>query len=144
MPKKVGIKYRDAWKKCQKIRNGAIRIRALELLATGLRFNDAQRAIGENCIQKGGQSKPINGLADGQIIQPFPYSYEYFRRELKSDTGLSPHDFRRLVAKHLYEDRKLHPIQIQQWLGHKSLDTTMKYIGAVELENITLAIGEIA
>lgn len=53
----------------------------------------------------------------------YPAFYQWCRRNLK----VAPHMFRHGIAERL-DEASCNPRQIQSWLGHKSLQTTMGYL----------------
>jgi integrase len=78
---------------------------------------------------KGGQSvrsTPLTTRAVQMILASYPIDIDGRR------AAVQPHDCRRTYARRLYE-AGVDPVRIQQNLGHADLQTTLGYIGTLDV-----------
>jgi len=104
----------DAWLDAATISEGSV-FRSFEsaIKRSNPTSNLQHKAMSERAVQKMLASYPI--MIDGQL------------------RTVRPHDLRRSYARRLY-DAGVAPIAIQQNLGHASLQTTLGYIGTLDVE----------
>lgn len=87
----------------------------------------------------------IQGITTGRVLRSFSpgsgllmpsVSTDTIRRTVNTWMGCNPHDLRRSYAKNLF-DSGVHIEAIRQQLGHKSADTTRRYIGELDAQDRT-------
>lgn len=85
------------------------------------------------------------GIDSGRVLRAFSpgsglllpsISVDTIRRSVNLWMGCNPHDLRRSYAKNLF-DSGVHIEAIRQQLGHKSADTTRRYIGELDARDRT-------
>lgn len=70
--------------------------------------------------------KPMEPKALDGLLDPFCY---------KLDRNVTPHDFRRTFGRNLYESSGHNIVAVQKALGHKNVETTMRYI-CVDMDEV--------
>lgn len=121
------MNYEKAEELIKQMRNVHCRDRALLLLKTGMRWAEAGQSptADGHIVGKGGKSRKV--YHGGLSAAPFPYSYQTFRRALMQDTGLKPHDLRKLALSRLVEVGA-NPFELAQVAGWSSVNTAQSYI----------------
>lgn len=118
------ISYEQAQEKISKIRDAEVRAKAFQLLKGGLRFSESCNVQSGHCVGKG--SKPRKVFVK-EI--PFTKSYSWFYKTLKAETGLTPHDLRKVRANDLCK-KGARPEELCAIMGWENFSTAQSYIKA--------------
>ena len=114
------------------------RIRVHDLLSVSLKewLGTTGRGLGQSgvvylSVNKGDKcgERPINASVVGRIVAE--YGAKSGLAPLSGPNRLSPHDLRRTCARNAFDNGAPLPY-IRDLLGHHSIETTMRYIGATD------------
>ena len=94
--KKVEMTFEEATKRIATITNAGLKEKAMQLLVTGMRFEESVNVRNGIVIGKGGLQREVP-LANAYQASEFDQSYTTLYRELKK-LGLTPHMLRKLCA----------------------------------------------
>lgn len=124
-PKKPEISYEEAVERINRIADGAIRRRALEIIGSGVRYSESAAIDSHGTVRgKGGKERRVyQPSVDGPNYQG---SYQTFRKGLAA-VGLKPHDLRKIALSRLVE-LGADPFDLCQVAGWSSIETAQSYI----------------
>lgn len=130
---KIDISFEEAKKRILAIKDEEVRNKALQLLATGMRWSESFTLDAQNMVTgKGNKRRRIYNSTSAQFIR----SYATFWRTLKRETGLKPHTLRKLYVTHLLRNGL--PIhEVKDIVGHSSIETTALYAQAPKEEALS-------
>ena len=132
--RKPSITFEEAKKRIKKLDDERCKNKALELLLTGMRFNESltYRPSDGTVIGKGNKRRKVyNPFKEGVKLN---LSYSQFMRKLKK-VGIKPHDLRKLAASKLYNSG-LNEFDLLKVMGWESIETAKSYIQSKEDEKL--------
>lgn len=102
-PAKVEMTFEEACERIGKIENDVVREKAIQLLGTGMRYEESTKVGADGkVVGKGGYEREVP-LAKELAVEGFDISYATVLRHLKK-VGITPHMLRKLCAtKHVAE-----------------------------------------
>lgn len=115
--------YDEAASRIAKIKDKDTRDKAMQLLIGGLRLGESATIQSGYCVGKGNKRRRVYV---GEVA--YPKSESTFRRQLKKETGLTPHMLRKIKATEVA--KKARPEQLCELFGWSSFDTARSYIDA--------------
>lgn len=123
------ISLKDAEKRIAQINDSAIKLKAFELLRSGLRFTESLSPDSDVVIGKGGKKRTI-------YVSQTKYSGGYikFWRELKK-VGLKPHMLRKIKATDLLR-KGMDQVTLCEVMGWSSFETARSYLAPLKKEEI--------
>lgn len=116
------ISYAEAKEKILAMENKEIARAALTILSGGLRISEISTLERGYCIGKGNKRRRVY-VDDIQ----FNKSLSYFRKVLKKETGLKPHDLRKIKATEVSK-KGARPEQLCALFGWNSFETARSYL----------------
>lgn len=137
---RLSVEYADAVSRINSIKNEQVRIKALELLATGCRWTESFTEHRGVVTGKGGRSRRIFRPAEFAAPLTNPPSYTTFRRELSS-VGLKPHTLRKLAATRFVEcgAREADLLALMGWT---SIQTASSYLQSKSDEGLAHIVSQ--
>lgn len=123
-PKTPKVSFKEAALRISRIKDSEVQTKAYQLLKGGLRYAESFKIQGGTCIGKGSKQRKV-------FVEEVPYtkSYSWFYRTLKKETGLTPHDLRKIRANDLCE-KGARPEELTAIMGWESFSTAQSYIEA--------------
>lgn len=120
------ISFEAAYKKIQTIADDHDRKMALLLITTGMRFTESTTIKDNKIIGKGAKPRRVYPpeQLDGFIYQG---TYDHFYYALKSQTGLKPHDLRKIFLSKIANNGMNH-FELCRVAGWSNINTATKYI----------------
>lgn len=127
-PRKPTMSYEEARKRIESISNAGARRKALELLASGMRYTESLTRDNEGyVVGKGGRVREtFVPELDGPA---FSGKYHELRREL-ARVGLKPHMLRKLFATKLAA--KANEFELCEIMGWSALQTAKAYVNVAD------------
>lgn len=120
------VTYEAASAKISKIKNKEDRDMAVLLLSCGLRFTESLSLKAGDVVGKGGKKRrvyPPDELTDFKYGQ----SYQHFYYTLTTQTGLKPHDLRKIFLSKIANNGMNH-FELCRVAGWSNIKTATKYI----------------
>lgn len=125
------ISFDEARARIERLADESIRIRALDILSSGLRWSESEQS-GDYVCGKGGKRRRVYRQVTG--AERSLVNYQAFRRALAS-IGIKPHDLRKLAATELAR-RGLNEADLCKVMGWESFTTAKAYIAPVEEDRL--------
>jgi integrase len=122
--KKPTISFEEARARITNITDERLRLKALQLLEGGLRFTESLTVSGGKVRGKGGKLRPVYVPE-----REFSLSYRTFHRRLIEETGLRPHELRKIFATRLAEEGA-GEFDLLEIMGWSDLETAKSYVRA--------------
>lgn len=126
------VSYGDAKEKINSISCEKTRRKAHQLLKAGLRYRESFTVNSGKVKGKGSKTRTI--FSETQKVD-YPYSYSHFRKVLKKETGLKPHDLRKIRATDLAR-RGMKESDLCKVFGWESFATASSYIAPMNDDKI--------
>lgn len=135
----VNVSYAEAVALINTLTNESVRLHALHILKTGLRFTESLTESGGFVVGKGSKSRRVFGASSPNgITKP---TYATFRNALKT-VGLKPHTLRKLFASELVNKGVTAP-DLMAVLGWSNMQTAASYLQSrknSELDNFVRSV----
>jgi integrase len=122
---RLNVDYQEAKARIERIADPGSRAKALELLASGVRYAESFTAIDGFITGKGGKRRKMF-LPAGMHPTEFKRSYSAFRKDL-ARVGLKPHTLRKLAATRFVE-MGAREADLMQLMGWSSIATAASYL----------------
>lgn len=119
------ITFEQAEKKCKAIPEKEHRVRALQLLYTGMRVSEPQTLKDGFVVGKGNKVRRVHTGKWDRTDYSAPYWK--FHEVLVKNTGLKPHDLRKIFAMRLVQ-KGIDPLALCQVMGWSDPRTALKYV----------------
>lgn len=116
------VSYSEAKELLSKISDPEVKQKAYQLLKGGLRYRESTTIQSGYIVGKGSKKRRV---FTEEV--PFSKSYEYFWKRLKEETGLKPHDLRKIRIMDLC-DKGARPEEICEIAGWSDYSTAQSYI----------------
>ena len=129
--KTPSISYSEALTRIETITDEQDYKKAVQLLTGGLRWAESFTVTEDGWITgKGNKTRQV-------FVKPVEYhkSYNYFRKTLQQNTGLKPHDLRKIKATELVR-RGANLFQLCYFMGWSNTNTGLSYINAGQIEEL--------
>lgn len=117
------ISFEEAKERISKIRDVSIKTKALELLTSGMRWNESFTLRNGTVVGKGGKRRDV--YLEPALRSEYAQSYSKFWRAL-AEIGLKPHDLRKLCINAVI-DAGANPFELCDLAGWSDLKTAMSY-----------------
>lgn len=126
--KEIGYSFEDVRKKINSIENSLIRNKALELLSTGMRYNESLTldASTNSIVGKGNKRRKVFISDELKQLPKYNGSYWGFYSELNK-VGIKPHELRKLFATRLAQ-KGVSQINLLKIMGWESMETAKIYL----------------
>jgi integrase len=121
----LDVTFEQAVDRIQLIEREDIRLKAMQLLTSGMRFAESQTVKRGRVVGKGGKPAPVFIPPEFANVK-YDKSYFTLWRELKK-VGLKPHTLRKLLATHFVEQGGTLPdlMKLMRW---ESVETAASYL----------------
>lgn len=139
--KPTKLSWEDVVAKIKEIDDKEVRLKAIELLHTGMRWEESFTLKDGMIIGKGNKARTVH-LQPGMQPAPFTRSYSTFLNHLK-EVGLTPHTLRKVFATQLV---KLGGDQfdLMKVMGWSSIQTATSYIESQSSADLMSALHKFA
>lgn len=138
---RINVTFEQAFSLCSSIKEKKIRIKALQLLTTGMRYNESCRLNLETGITIGKGNKPRRIYLAEQLKQEVTgLSYSTFARRLKEETGLKPHTLRKLAATEIL-NRGASLQDLMELMGWSNISTASSYLQPSQEDKLAKFMG---
>jgi integrase len=121
------LTYDEALHKISYIKDTAVRTQALRLLTGGLRYTESNTLKDGFVVGKGGKRRRVYAQGPEGHIENL--SYQTFAIKLKAETGLKPHDLRKIFLNEVV-NKGGNEFDLVELAGWSSISTASSYIKA--------------
>jgi hypothetical protein len=123
-PKRVSVTFQEARTLIAGIKDEGIREKALQLLSGGLRYTESLSVRDGSVIGKGGKARRVYVGHTNH----YRASYHSFWRTLKKETGMTPHQLRKLCATELAKQPGMTAATLCAVMGWNDIATGIYYL----------------
>lgn len=134
------ITYSEALKKVRAIKDEAVREKAMQLLATGMRWTESFTLDSRGTVL--GKGNKRRKIFNASMEINWKKSYTHFRETLKRETGLKPHSLRKLFATRLAQEG-LREADLMSVMGWSNIQTAASYLQPIREKELQETISQI-
>jgi len=141
VPKRVGHSVAECMKRIARMTDEEARKKAMQLLTTGMRWEESFTLKDGIVVGKGGARRQVHTATPEDENVRYSKTYHTFRKELLK-VGLKPHDLRKAFATYIVSSQNMNLGELMAYMGWQSTQAAGSYIQSVREEQVTKSIRE--